>query len=328
VFHVLLHLSSGALSNLRIGFKEDLMRSTESFRNQDINTTISELQSDLQDGLTAPKIKQRLIEFGYNEIITPKRSIWLSFFKRFWGLSAWMLELTMLISGILHRYSDVIIILSLLIINAFLGFFQDQKVSKAVDQLKQKLNITNRVLRTTVWLQLPARELVPGDIIRLRVGDLISADAQIIEGDLSVDQSSITGESDLISVASGGLLYAGSIIKRGEAIAIVINTGKNTFYGKTTELISFTHSKLHMEALISKTVKWLFGFVLILAIITIIVSMYRSFDLLELLPLILVLLLSAIPVALPVMFTVTMALGSMELLKNGVLITRLSAQKM
>ena len=156
---------------------------------------------------------------------------------------------------------------------------------------------------------------------------MFPADLKLIEGSLSVDQSPITGESTLISINPSDLIYAGSIVKQGEALTIVLNTGNNTFFGKTTELVKIARPKLHMEALIGKTVKILFLFVISLIIITSILALYKKIDFLELLPLFLVLLLSAIPVALPVMFTITMALGSMELLKKGVLVTRLSASE-
>jgi H+-transporting ATPase len=303
------------------------IKPTEDYKTQSPLEVIQEFESDLNLGLSDTIVKQDISDYGYNEILTSKPSVLLRFLKRFWGLSAWMLEITIIISWILQRYSDVIIILSLMILNAILGFIQDQKVSNAVEKLKQKLNINAKVLRSKIWIPIPARELVPGDIIRVRMGDFVPADLKIIEGGLSLDQSSITGESNPVSVNSPDLVYAGSIIKQGEALAIVVNTGKNTFFGKTTELVTIAHPKLHMEDLISKTVRYLFIFVVILILIILIIASIKSLNLLELLPLFLVLLLSAIPVALPVMFTMTMALGSMELLKKGVLVTRLSASE-
>ena len=151
----------------------DEIISSESYKSQPILEVISELESDLNFGLSDNEIKLRLSKFGYNEVLSPKSSALLRFLKRFWGLSAWMLEITIIISWILARYSDVIIILTLLVVNAIIGFIQDQSTTKAVEKLKQKLNINAKVLRSRNWKLVSARELVPGDIIRVRLGDFV-----------------------------------------------------------------------------------------------------------------------------------------------------------
>jgi H+-transporting ATPase len=169
--------------------------------------------------------------------------------------------------------------------------------------------------------------LVPGDVVRVRSGDFVPADIKIMRGSLEVDQSALTGESMVVEKKTAEILYSGSIVKRGEANGIVISTGIKTYFGRTTQLVQIAHPKLHMEEVVSNVVKWLLIIVAALIGLAVIFSSLKGLDLLGILPLILVLLLSAIPVALPAMFTVSMAIGSMELVKKGVLVTRLSASE-
>lgn len=174
-------------------------------------------------------------------------------------------------------------------------------------------------------MTLAARELVSGDVIRLRSGDFVPADAQIIDGTLQVDQSALTGESLELDRTADDRLYSGSIVKQGEANAVVAATGSRTCYGRTTELVQSAHPKLHIEPVISRIVRWLFVIVGAQVAIACVLALAKGIPLIEILPLTLVLLMSAIPVALPVMFTVSMALGAIELGRHGVLVTRLSA---
>jgi H+-transporting ATPase len=172
---------------------------------------------------------------------------------------------------------------------------------------------------------LPARELVPGDIVRVRSGDVVPADVKLLSGALSVDQSALTGESKDADKAIGEVLSSGSVVRRGEANGIVLLTGAKTYFGRTTELVQLARPKLHIEAVVAKVVRWLFVIVGVLLAVVTVLSVIRGVPLLEMLPLMLVLLMSAVPVALPVMFTVSMAVGSKELATRGVLVTRLSA---
>jgi len=183
------------------------------------------------------------------------------------------------------------------------------------------------VLRGSAWSMLPARELVPGDIVRTRSGDFVPADIRIIDGDMEVDQSALTGESLPVDKKAGDLLYSGSLIRKGEATGLVVSTGTRTYFGKTTQLVQTAMPKLYVEEVITNLLKWLLAMVIALLALAFIVSYFRGVNLFGLLPLALVLLVSSIPVALPAMFTVTMALGSLDLAKRGVLVTRLSASQ-
>jgi H+-transporting ATPase len=215
----------------------------------------------------------------------------------------------------------------LLVFNSILGFVEEQKASSAVEALKQKLQVNARVLRDGLWKTMPARELVPGDVVRTRVGDFVPADVKIIDGELEVDQSALTGESMGIEKKPSDVLYSGSVVKRGESNGIVISTGVKTYFGRTAELVELAKPKLHMEEVVSSVVRWLLVIVVALVVVVVVVSMFKAINLWDVLPIVLVLLLSAIPVALPAMFTVSMAIGSMELAKKGVLVTRLSASE-
>ncbi len=249
----------------------------------------------------------------------------LGFAKKFWGLTAWMLELTVAVSILLGKYLEFYIITALLVFNALLGTVQEAQASSAVRALRSKLKVNARVLRDGGWLRIPARELVPGDVVRLRAGDFIPADLKLMSGQLEIDQSSLTGESLPVSKEAGEVLYSGSIVKTGEASAVVLSTGVSTYYGKTAELVRAARPSFHLEGVTSSVVKWLLVMVGTLLAATLIVSMVRGTNVLDMLPLVLVLLVSAIPVALPTMFVISMALGSVELARKGVLITRLSA---
>ena len=290
------------------------------------NSTLTENDNErLESGLGSAEVEKRRKQFGFNEVIEKKTKPWLQFVKRFWGLSAWLLEIIIVLSLFLHRYADVCIIFGLLVLNAVLGFEEELRASRAADALKEKLRVNARVLRERVWKVLPAIELVPDDIVRIRPGDFVPADVKIATGHLEVDQSALTGESFGVEKGPGSLLYSGSIVKRGEANGVVVAIGDSTYFGRTAQLVQLAKPKMHIEEVISSVVRWLLVIVSVLAIVALVCSVLRGFNVIDTLPILLVILLSAIPVALPAMFTVSMALGAMELSKKGVLITRLSA---
>jgi H+-transporting ATPase len=324
--------SVGYLSGSQLIKKENEESAKESkevidFQKMKTEEVLKILKSDFSSGLKGDEAKNTLKQHGYNEVPEKKTNSLLRFVEKFWGPTAWMLEVIIILSWILQRYFDVYIVAGLLSFNSISGFWEEQKASSAVEALKRKLQINARVLRDCVWITVPARELVPGDIVRIRYGDFVPADVKIITGDLMVDQSALTGESLEVKKKSDDLLYSGSVIKRGEASGIIVSTGVKTYFGKTVQLVQIARPKLHMEEVITNVVKWLLIIVIALLSLAIVFSALREIDLLEVLPLILVLLLSAIPVALPAMFTVSMALGSQELVKKGVLVTRLSASE-
>jgi len=290
-----------------------------------IPVTLGTLKVNPKTGLSHDEVESRRAEHGYNEVAEKRGHPALMFLGKFWGVSAWMLELIMVLAWVLGKYADVAIIGALLVVNAVLSFMQEHRAVGVVETLRRRLQISARVLRDANWQVIPARDLVPGDIVRVRSGDIIPADVKLLNGALTVDQSALTGESKDADKAPGEVLSSGSVVRRGEGNGVVMLTGAKTYFGRTTELVQQARPKLHIEAVVAKVVRWLFVIVVALLGVVIALSLVRGVPLVEMIPLMLVLLMSAVPVALPVMFTVSMAVGSNELAKRGVLVTRLSA---
>ncbi len=287
--------------------------------------TLEALHVNPDTGLTHAEVDVRRKEHGYNEVAETRGHPVLMFLGKFWGLSAWMLELIMVLSAVLGKFSDLAVVGALLIVNAVLSFMQEHRAAGVVETLRRRLQVSARVRREASWQVIPARDLVPGDIVRVRPGDIIPADVKLLTGALSVDQSALTGESKDADKAPGDVLSSGSVVRRGEGNGVVMLTGAKTYFGRTTELVQQARPTLHIEAVVAKVVRWLFVIVGALLGVVIVLSLIRGAPLLEMVPLMLVLLMSAVPVALPVMFTVSMAVGAKELAKRGVLVTRLSA---
>ncbi|MGQ9847883.1 MAG: plasma-membrane proton-efflux P-type ATPase [Bacteroidales bacterium] len=290
-----------------------------------ITEVLTELKVEKNTGLSDEEVKQRQLTYGLNEVIEKKPSKVFLFLKNFYGLTAIMLELTIIISFLLSKFMDAYLISGLMLFNALIGYIQENKASKTVEALKKNLQVVARALRNGKWTNINGNQLVPGDIIRIRTGDFITADAKIIDGTVHADQSALTGESMPISKKEGDVIFSGSVIKNGECTAVVTSTGTKTFFGKTAQLVQTAKHKLHMEEVVASIVKILFLIVIIFVGITTVVSLLRGESFLSILPLLLILLVSAVPVALPAMFTVSMASGAAQLANKGILVSRLSA---
>jgi plasma-membrane proton-efflux P-type ATPase len=290
-----------------------------------IPDTLATLNVNPDTGLSHVDVDARRKESGYNEVAVTKTHPVRAFLKKFWGISAWMLELIMVLSAVLKNYADLAIVSGLLVINAALSFTQERRAAGVVEALRKRLQVSARVRRDSAWQVVPARELVPGDIVRVRPGDLIPADVKLLTGALTADESALTGESEDADKAPGAVLSSGSVVRQGEGNGVVMLTGAKTYFGRTTELVQGAKSTLHIEAVVGKVVRWLFIIVGALVGVVVMLALIRGAPLVQMIPLMLVLLMSAVPVALPVMFTVSMAVGAKELAKRGVLVTRLSA---
>ena len=289
------------------------------------DASTSDPPTDLENGLASSEALRRLQAYGPNEVPEEQERPVLRFLHKFWGLTPWMLELTAVLTFLLQNLGDTYIILALLVLNGVLGFYQEQRASAAITYLRRQLQVSARVRRDRTWSLVPARELVPGDLVRIRTGDFVPADLRIHESPVEVDQSAVTGESLSVEKGPGQLVVSGSTITRGEATAVVVATGVKTAFGKTVERVQIARPRLHMEEVTSKVVQWLLVMVASLVAIGIAFTALQGHDIVSILPLAVVLLVSAIPVALPTMFTISMALGSMDLAKKRVLVTRLSA---
>ena len=280
---------------------------------------------DVERGLDPAEAARRLERLGPNE--TPERATpgYVRLLRRFVGPTPVMLELTVVLALFLHNLLDAAIIGLLLLVNAVLGFLQEDRASRAVEALKERLRVRSRVLRSGTWSLVAARELVPGDVLRLRAGDFVPADLKVVSGAVEADESALTGESAAVSRTRDAVLRSGSVLKHGEAEALVIATGPRTSFGRTVQLVEIARPRLHAERVIARVVAFLLAMVGGLLAVAAVVASVRGMPLVQLLPLLLLLLVSAIPVALPAMFTVTMALGATELARRGALVTRLNA---
>ena len=276
-------------------------------------------------GLTSAEARARLKQFGPNAVIEEKTHPFKEFINRFWAPIPWLLEATIIIQLFLGENVEAAVIGGLLILNAVLSFLQEGRAQKALALLRQQLRVQARVRRDGAWTTLPAEDLVPGDIIHLRQGTIVPADVRMDEGSLLVDQSALTGESVAVSVDPGKTAYAGSMVRGGEATGEITATGAHTFFGKTAELVRTAGSANRQEHEIVGVVKNLFVANAAMVVIVICYAHLQGMSIEFVLPLLLAILLASIPVALPATFTLAAALGSVELSRRGVLITRLSA---
>jgi H+-transporting ATPase len=278
------------------------------------------------DGLSKAEAQNRLAKYGYNEIAEKKVNPFLKFLSYFWGPIPGMIIVAAILSGVLRHWPDLGIILVLLIMNAVVGFREEYQAGNAIAALKEKLAVHARVKRDSKWIQIPARELVPGDIIRLRIGDIVPADARLLEGDLvQVDQSALTGESLPVEHKPGDVVYSGSILKQGEIDALVYATGKDTYYGKTAELVETAETRSHLQRAVIKIADYLIFIAVALAVVILAVALFRGDKLLVVLQFALVLTIASVPVAMPAVLSVTMAVGARLLALKEAIVTRLAS---
>ena len=278
------------------------------------------------DGLTQAEADKRLTQYGSNEITEKKTNEFLKFLTYFWGPIPWMIEGAVILSALVQHWMDFFIILLLLCSNAVVGFWEEHQAGNAIAALKAKLAINAKVKRDGKWLNPKASELVPGDVVRLRLGDIVPADARLLDGDsIEVDQSALTGESLPVTAKPGGAVYSGSIIRQGEIDAMVYATGTNTYFGKTAQLVQEAHTVSHFQKAVMKIGDYLIILAVALVVLILIVALLRGDKVLTTLEFCLVLLVAAIPVAMPTVLSVTMAVGARLLAKKEAIVTRLSA---
>ena len=228
-------------------------------------------------GLSSSEAENRIKQYGYNELSEKKTNPLIKFLSYFWGPIPWMIEIAAGISGIIHRWEDLVIISLLLVLNGVVGFWQEYKADNAIELLKQKMALNAKVLRGGKWVQIPARELVPGDVVRIRSGDIVPADLKLFEGEyLQVDESALTGESLPVEKKSDGIAYSGSIIQKGEMTALVVVTGMDTYFGKTTRLVANVQTRSHFQKAVLKIGNYLIVLAgCIVAIVLLIEELFR-----------------------------------------------------
>ncbi len=277
-------------------------------------------------GLSEAEAQKRLAQYGPNEIKEKKDNPFLKFLTYFWGPIPWMIEGAVILSGVVRHWLDFFIILFLLFSNALVAFWEEHQAGNEIAALRAKLATKARVLRDGKWATPKVSELVPGDVIRLRLGDIVPADARLLDGDpVQVDQSALTGESLPATRKTGEAVFSGSIIKRGEIDALVYATGTKTYFGKTAELVQDAHTVSHFQRAVLKIGDYLIILAVALVAVIVAIALFRHDPILSTLEFALVLLVAAIPVAMPTVLSVTMAVGARLLAKKQAIVTKLSA---
>jgi H+-transporting ATPase len=304
---------------------EPVLFNAEESKKSPISELFKKLDSD-EGGISSSEAKIRIDQYGFNEIEEKKVSLLRKFLGYFWGPIPWMIEIAAVLSLVVRHWADFGIIITLLIFNAFVGFWQEYQAGNAVEALKKKLALKSHALRDGKWQEVQAKELVPGDVIRLRLGEIIPADTKLFEGDyLSVDQSALTGESLPVNKEKGDIAYSGSIGKQGEMVGLVTATGNDTYLGKTAKLVAGTKSISHFQKAVLQIGDYLIYISLGLVAVLILVQLFRGTPFLELVQFALILTVASIPVAMPAVLSVTMAVGALALSKLKAIVSRLES---
>ncbi|RKO83329.1 E1-E2 ATPase-domain-containing protein, partial [Blyttiomyces helicus] len=293
------------------------------------------LHTDISKGLTDAEVDERLLKFGRNEIPETKTNPILKFLSYFGGAISFLLELAALVSAILGDWVDFGILVFVLIVNAVIGFHEEAKAESALDALKNTLALKCRAWRNGKLVEVESVLLVPGDIIALRLGDIVPADCRLLgvgvtgeetEGQLQIDQAALTGESLPVNKGKGATAYSSSIVKQGQQLAVVTKTGINTYIGRAANLISITVEQGHFQKVINHIGNFLIIITVVMVVILLFVNIYsKDKDFKTSLKQVLILTIAAIPVGLPTVMSVTMAVGASQLAKKEVIVKRLTA---
>ena len=293
-------------------------------KNSSIEQALLQFKSSVS-GLSQEEALLRIGSFGYNEITEKKRNPLLDFLGRYWGPMPWLLEAAMILSFILGHFVEAAMIFTLLSVNAVIGYRHERDSRKAVRLLQKRLALSVRVLRDGTWETLSAREAVPGDIISIKIGEIAPADAKILEGELSVDQSSLTGESLPAELKPGDPIYSGSPIKRGEARCVVAYTGSDSYFGKTAKLVESARPKSHQEEVMLSIVRYMMYLGIFASILVAGYAFALRMDPVIILTFVVIFLMGAVPVALPAVLTIVQSVGALQLSRIGAVVTRLEA---
>jgi len=301
---------------------------TDRYIGQATTRTVESLQVDPGQGLNQAEVDKRHQRFGFNEIREREEPLWHRIFRRFWGPIPWMIEIAAILSAVVQKWEDFTIITIMLLVNAALDFFQEHRAINALKALKARIAAEVIVLRDGKFSSKPARELVPGDIIRLRIGSIVPADVQLLDGDyLLIDQSALTGESLPVSKKPEDIAYASTVVKQGEMLAVVLNTGTNTNFHSVVALVARAslQERSHFQKMVIRIGDFLIAMTVGLVIVIVMVSLFRHENMIEIARFALVLSVAAIPVALPAVLSVTMAVGAMNLARRQAIVSRLTA---
>jgi len=301
---------------------------TDLYAQQDVLETLKAYAVDEQQGLSNTQVEKRIEQYGYNETEEKEESFLQRLMRRFWGPIPWMIEIAALLSALVQKWEDFFIIIVMLLVNVGLDFLQEHRALNALKALKARMVQEVTVLRDSIYSHIPARELVPGDLIKLRIGDIVPADVQLLNGDyLLIDQSSLTGESLPVSRRKNEIAYANTIVKQGEMLAVVVNTAASTRFSNVVSLVASAQLKerSHFQKMVIQIGNFLILLTISMVLLIIMVSLFRHDPLLEIARFAMVLTVAAIPVALPAVLSVTMAVGAVNLARKKAIVSKLTA---
>jgi len=302
-----------------------LTQATDKLTELPLPQLLAELDSSAA-GLTTAQARQRLERYGPNEIGERHRNPVLEFLGYFWAPIPWMIEAALVLSVAARHWTDAVIIGVLLAMNGLVAYFEEHQAANAIAALKRRLVSEARVLRDGAWATVAVRDLVPGDVLRVRLGDVVPADLRILDDvTLDVDQSALTGESLAVSRGQGDAVFSGSVVVRGEADALVCATGVSSYMGKTAALVEAAGTVSHFQRAVLRIANYLIVIALVLVTLTVVVSLIRGNPVLETLEFALVVTIASIPVALPAVLSVTMAIGARQLARHEAVVSHLPA---
>ncbi|WAA13661.1 calcium-translocating P-type ATPase, SERCA-type [Fervidibacillus halotolerans] len=302
---------------------------------------VQSLQTDMEKGLDEKEAKRRLKQFGYNELQErEKPSHVLLFFSQFKDFMVIVLLIATLISGLLGEWIDGIAIIAIVFINGILGFFQEYKAEKSLDALKSYTAPVVSVLRNSNWMKIPAKEIVPGDIMKFSAGDRIGADVRLIEANsLEIEESALTGESlpsskDVNPVydSNAGLgdlsnmAFMGSLVTRGSGKGIVVGTGMKTAVGKIADLLQTTPMVMTpLQRRLEQLGKILITAALLLTFVVVFAGIIQGRDMYTMFLSGVSLAVAAIPEGLPAIVTIALSLGVQRMIKKNAIVKKLPA---
>ncbi len=282
-----------------------------------------ELPVEAAGGLSSAEASRLLEQYGPNEIPEVPRSLLLEIGSRFWGPIPWMIEAALLLTALVHRWTDFAVIAVLLLMNGAVGFWEEHQAGNAIAALRKQLAVMARVRRDRHWQTLEARLLVPGDLVHVEQGQVVPADGSVVDGACEVDQSALTGESLPVDKKQGDELYSGSVLARGESSALVTKTGLETLFGRSAQLAGAEPPPSHFQQAVLQIGRYLIALALALVAVIVAVSLLRGNGVSTTLEFALVVTIASVPVALPAVLSVTMAVGARTLAQRQAVVSHL-----
>jgi H+-transporting ATPase len=302
----------------------DLEISIDEVKKISTSELLDKLSSDVK-GLSEEDAESRL-KYGINEISEGQQNHLKKFLGYFWGPIPWMIEFALIISLLIQHWPEFAIILLLLLINGLVGFFQEDRADNAIELLKEKLAFKARVLRDGNWVNIPSKNIVPGDFVKVHLGDIVPADIKLLEGEyVTVDESSLTGESLPVDKIVDDIIYSGSIIQKGQMNGVVFATGMNTYFGKAAGLVTGLTPKSHLQQAVITIGDYLIILDIIMVSLIFIAGLIRHESFFDILGFALVLTIASIPVAQPAVLSVTLTVGAMAMAKKKAIVSKLTA---